>query len=194
MISKERELRKAVEEAVKVLRNGGVILYPTDTVWGLGCDATNPEAVDKIYKIKHREESKSLIMLVDGPDMLARYIKVVPEVAWQIIEINDKPLTIIYPGAEGLAANAIPEERTAAFRIPDHQFCQALIRRFGKPIISTSANISGSSAPSFFETVSTEIIEAADWVADNSFEAGSTGKPSSIMMLGVGGEVKIIRE
>ncbi len=194
MISKERELRKAVEEAVKVLRNGGVILYPTDTVWGLGCDATNPEAVDKIYKIKHREESKSLIMLVDGPDMLARYIKVVPEVAWQIIEINDKPLTIIYPGAEGLAANAIPEEKTAAFRIPDHQFCQALIRRFGKPIISTSANISGSSAPSFFETVSTEIIEAADWVADNSFEAGSTGKPSSIMMLGVGGEVKIIRE
>lgn len=194
MISKERELRKAVEEAVKVLRNGGVILYPTDTVWGLGCDATNPEAVDKIYKIKHREESKSLIMLVDGPDMLARYIKVVPEVAWQIIEINDKPLTVIYPGAEGLAANAIPEEKTAAFRIPDHQFCQALIRRFGKPIISTSANISGSSAPSFFETVSTEIIEAADWVADNSFEAGSTGKPSSIMMLGVGGEVKIIRE
>ena len=194
MISKERELRKAVEEAVKVLRNGGVILYPTDTVWGLGCDATNPEAVDKVYKIKHREESKSLIMLVDGPDMLARYIKVVPEVAWQIIEINDKPLTIIYPGAEGLAANAIPEEKTAAFRIPDHQFCQALIRRFGKPIISTSANISGSSAPSFFETVSTEIIEAADWVADNSFEAGSTGKPSSIMMLGVGGEVKIIRE
>lgn len=194
MISKERELRKAVEEAVKVLRNGGVILYPTDTVWGLGCDATNPDAVDKIYKIKHREESKSLIMLVDGPDMLARYIKVVPEVAWQIIEINDKPLTIIYPGAEGLAANAIPEEKTAAFRIPDHQFCQALIRRFGKPIISTSANISGSSAPSFFETVSTEIIEAADWVADNSFEAGSTGKPSSIMMLGVGGEVKIIRE
>jgi len=194
MISKERELRKAVEEAVKVLRNGGVILYPTDTVWGLGCDATNPEAVDKIYKIKHREESKSLIMLVDGPDMLARYIKAVPEVAWQIIEINDKPLTIIYPGAEGLAANAIPEEKTAAFRIPDHQFCQALIRRFGKPIISTSANISGSSAPSFFETVSTEIIEAADWVADNSFEAGSTGKPSSIMMLGVGGEVKIIRE
>ena len=194
MISIERELRKAVEEAVKVLRNGGVILYPTDTVWGLGCDATNPDAVDKIYKIKHREESKSLIMLVDGPDMLARYIKVVPEVAWQIIEINDKPLTVIYPGAEGLAANAIPEEKTAAFRIPDHQFCQALIRRFGKPIISTSANISGSSAPSFFETVSTEIIEAADWVADNSFEAGSTGKPSSIMMLGVGGEVKIIRE
>ena len=109
-------------------------------------------------------------MLVDGPDMLARYIKVVPEVAWQIIEINDKPLTVIYPGAEGLAANAIPEEKTAAFRIPDHLFCQALIRRFGKPIISTSANISGSSAPSFFETVSTEIIEAADWVADNSFE------------------------
>ncbi len=194
MISKERDLRKAVEEAVKMLREGGVILYPTDTVWGLGCDATNAVAVDKIFKIKRREESKSLIMLVDGQDMLSRYIKEVPDVAWQILEVNDKPLTIIYPGAERLAANALPEEKTAAFRIPDHQFCQALIRRFGRPIISTSANISGSAAPSLFESISVEIIEAADWVADNSFEAGSTGKPSSIIMLGLGGEVKIIRE
>ncbi|MDD3274058.1 MAG: L-threonylcarbamoyladenylate synthase [Bacteroidales bacterium] len=194
MISKEKELRKAVDEAVKVLREGGVILYPTDTVWGLGCDATNPKAVEKIFKIKRREESKSLIMLVDGPDMLSRYIREVPDVAWQIIEINDKPLTIIYSGVERIASNAIPEERTAAFRIPEHQFCQALIRKFGRPIVSTSANISGSPSPSMFESISIEIIEAADWVADNSFEAGSTGKPSSIIMLGTGGEVKIIRE
>jgi len=194
MISKEKELRKAVDEAVKVLREGGVILYPTDTVWGLGCDATNPKAVEKIFKIKRREESKSLIMLVDGPDMLSRYIREVPDVAWQIIEINDKPLTIIYSGVERIASNAIPEERTAAFRIPEHQFCQALIRKFGRPIVSTSANISGSPSPSMFESISIEIIEAADWVADNSFEAGSTGKPSSIIMLGTGVEVKIIRE
>ena len=193
MISKERDLKKAVEEAVKVLKEGGVILYPTDTLWGLGCDATNPKAVEKIYKIKHREDCQSLTMLADGPDMLARYIRAVPEVAWQILEVNDKPLTIIYPGVEGIAENAITEESTAAFRIPDHQFCQALIRRFRKPIVSASANISGSPEPSLFETISIEVIEAADWVADNSFEYGSTGKPSSVIMLGLGGEVKILR-
>ena len=193
MISKERDLKKAVEEAVKVLKEGGVILYPTDTLWGLGCDATNPKAVEKIYKIKHREDCHSLTMLADGPDMLARYIRAVPEVAWQILEVNDKPLTIIYPGVEGIAENAITEESTAAFRIPDHQFCQALIRRFRKPIVSASANISGSPEPSLFETISIEVIEAADWVADNSFESGSTGKPSSVIMLGLGGEVKILR-
>lgn len=194
MISKERDLKKAVDEAVTVLREGGIILYPTDTIWGLGCDATNQEAVEKIYNIKRREEKKSLIMLVDGQDMLARYIKEVPEIAWELIELSDKPLTIIYPGVEGIAANAIPEEKTAAFRIPDHQFCQSLIRKFRKPIISTSANISGSNAPTLFESISIEIIEAADWVAENSFEAGSTGKPSSILMLGLGGEIKIIRQ
>lgn len=193
MISKERDLKKAVEEAVKVLKEGGVILYPTDTLWGLGCDATNPKAVEKIYKIKHREDCQSLTMLADGPDMLARYIRAVPEVAWQILEVNDKPLTIIYPGVEGIAENAITEESTAAFRIPEHQFCQALIRRFRKPIVSASANISGSPEPSLFETISIEVIEAADWVADNSFESGSTGKPSSVIMLGLGGEVKILK-
>ena len=194
MISKEKELIKAVDEAVKILREGGVILYPTDTVWGLGCDATNPKAVEKIYAIKRREDRNSLVMLVDGPDMLSRYIREVPEIAWQILEINDKPLTIIYPGAERLATNAISEDKYAAFRIPDHQFCRSLIRRFGKPLVSTSANISGSDAPDFFESVSIDIIEAADWVADNSFESESTGKPSAIMMLGLSGEVKIIRE
>jgi L-threonylcarbamoyladenylate synthase len=193
MISKERDLKKAVEEAVKVLKEGGVILYPTDTVWGLGCDATNPKAVERVFQIKHRTDSNSLIMLADSPDMLARYIREVPEVAWQILEVNDKPLTIIYPGVEGIAENAISVDRSAAFRIPDHQFCQALIRRFRKPIVSTSANISGSPEPALFETISIEVIEAADWVADNSFETGSTGRLSSTIMLGLGGEVKILR-
>lgn len=193
MISKERDLKKAVEEAVKVLKEGGVILYPTDTVWGLGCDATNPKAVERVFQIKHHTDSNSLIMLADSPDMLARYIREVPEVAWQILEVNDKPLTIIFPGVEGIAENAISVDRSAAFRIPDHQFCQALIRRFRKPIVSTSANISGSPEPSLFETISIEVIEAADWVADNSFETGSTGRLSSTIMLGLGGEVKILR-
>lgn len=193
MISKERDLKKAVEEAVKVLKEGGVILYPTDTVWGLGCDATNPKAVERVFQIKRRTDSNSLIMLADSPDMLARYIREVPEVAWQILEVNDKPLTIIYPGVEGIAENAISVDRSAAFRIPDHQFCQALIRRFRKPIVSTSANISGSPEPALFETISIEVIEAADWVADNSFETGSTGRLSSTIMLGLGGEVKILR-
>lgn len=193
MISKERDLKKAVEEAVKVLKEGGVILYPTDTVWGLGCDATNPKAVERVFQIKHHTDSNSLIMLADSPDMLARYIREVPEVAWQILEVNDKPLTIIFPGVEGIAENAISLDRSAAFRIPDHQFCQALIRRFRKPIVSTSANISGSPEPALFETISIEVIEAADWVADNSFETGSTGRLSSTIMLGLGGEVKILR-
>lgn len=193
MISKERDLKKAVEEAVKVLKEGGVILYPTDTVWGLGCDATNPKAVERVFQIKHHTDSNSLIMLADSPDMLARYIREVPEVAWQILEVNDKPLTIIYPGVEGIAENAISVDRSVAFRIPDHQFCQALIRRFRKPIVSTSANISGSPEPALFETISIEVIEAADWVADNSFETGSTGRLSSTIMLGLGGEVKILR-
>lgn len=188
------EINQAIEEAVKVLKDGGVILYPTDTVWGLGCDATNPKAVEKIFQIKKRTDSKSLITLVNSPDMLYRYVKEVPEVAEQLIEVTDKPLTIIYPGAIGLAANVIGADGTAGIRIPDHQFCQKLIYRFRKPIVSTSANISGEESPKGFQTISKEIKDAVDWVADPAFETGSTGKPSSIIKLGLGGEIEIIRK
>ena len=188
------DTKNAIEQAVKILKDGGVILYPTDTVWGLGCDATNAVAVEKIYKIKKREDNKSLIILVDGEDMLCRYIKEIPQVALQLIEIADQPLTIIYPGAIGLAKNVIAEDNTVGIRIPHHNFCLQIIHRFNRPIISTSANISGEKAPSHFINISEYIKSAADWVADPAFEADSTGKPSSIIKLGLGGEVQIIRK
>ncbi|OFY42422.1 MAG: threonylcarbamoyl-AMP synthase [Bacteroidetes bacterium GWF2_40_14] len=187
------EQNQAINEAIKVLRAGGVILYPTDTIWGLGCDATNPAAVEKIYKIKKRTDSKSLITLVDGLDMLYRYIKEVPEIACQLIEVSDSPLTIIYPGAIGLAPNIVAEDGSAGIRIPEHPFCQQLISKFRRPIVSTSANISGENAPSGYHDISDEIINSVDWIADPMLEEGSTGKPSSIIMLGLGGEIKIIR-
>jgi len=188
------EINQAVEEAVKVLREGGVILYPTDTIWGLGCDAADPKAVEKVFQIKKRADSKSLIILVDGLEMLYRYVKEVPEIAAQLIEVNDKPLTIIYPGAINLAPNVIAEDGTVGIRVSDHPFCKRLISRFRKPIVSTSANISGENSPASFHSISKEIEDAVDWIADPIFEDGSTGKPSSIIKLGLSGEIKIIRK
>jgi L-threonylcarbamoyladenylate synthase len=188
------DVKIAIDQAVKVLKEGGVILYPTDTVWGLGCDATNPEAVEKIYKIKKRSDNKSLITLVEDEDMLCRYIKEIPQIALQLIELSDKPLTIVYPGAIGIARNVVSEDNTIGIRIPDHEFCRQLLHRFRKPIVSTSANISGEKAPSFYMDICDEIKKEVDWVADPVFEADSTGKPSSIIKLGLGGEVEIIRK
>lgn len=182
-----------IDEAVEILRQGGIILYPTDTVWGLGCDATNSEAVEKIYALKKRSDSKSLITLVSDADMIGKYVKVIPEIAVNLIEVNDKPMTIIYPGAMGLAGNVIAEDGSVGIRIPQHDFCKQLIRRFRKPIVSTSANISGESAPSFYEDIPIEIIEAADWVADPVLQEGSTGEPSQIIKVGLSGEIQIIR-
>jgi len=184
----------AVEEAVKILKEGGIILYPTDTVWGIGCDATNPKAVEKVFSLKKRSDSKSLIVLVDGLDMLYRYIKEVPEIADQLIEVADTPLTIIYPGAIGLAANVTAEDGSIGIRIPDHEFCKKLIYKFRRPIVSTSANISGEASPVHFGEISKEVRDSVDWCADPDLEAGATGKPSSIIQLGLGGEIKIIRK
>ena len=183
-----------VKAAVETLKAGGVILYPTDTVWGLGCDATNEAAVQRIYEIKQRADSKSLITLVANADMLGKYVKVIPEVAINLLEVNDKPMTIIYPDAMGLAPNVVAEDGTAGIRIPMNDFCVEVIRRFHKPIVSTSANISGQPAPAFYEDIPMEIIDAADWVADPYLEEGATGEPSQIIHVGLHGEIKIIRE
>ena len=182
-----------LDEAVEILRDGGIILYPTDTVWGLGCDATNKEAVARIFEIKKRSDSKSLITLVSDADMIGRYVKVIPEVAINLIEVNDKPMTIIYPGAMGLADNVIAEDGSVGIRIPKNDFCVQLIRRLRKPLVSTSANISGEKAPAFYEDIPFDIIEAADWVADPVLQEGSTGEPSQIIKVGLGGEIQILR-
>lgn len=182
-----------IKEAVEVLKNGGVILYPTDTVWGLGCDATNEEAVAKVFAIKQRDDSKSLITLVSDADMLGKYVKVIPETAINLIEVNDKPMTIVYPGAMNLASNVVAEDGSVGIRIPMSDFCKELVRRFRKPIVSTSANISGEPAPAFYEDIPFDIINSADWVADPCFEEGATGEASQIIKLGLHGEIQILR-
>lgn len=183
-----------IEAAIEVLKDGGIILYPTDTVWGIGCDATNAEAVAKVYELKQRSDCKSLITLVSDADMLGKYVKVIPEIAINLIEVNDKPMTIIYPGAMNLASNVVAQDGSVGIRIPMHDWCKELVRRFRKPIVSTSANISGEQAPAYFEDIAIDIIEAVDWVADPYLEEGATGEASQIIKVGLNGEISIIRQ
>ena len=186
-------MKEVIDEAVRVLRGGGVILYPTDTVWGLGCDATNSEAVRKVFEIKRRSESKSLVLLAADLDMVARYIKQIPSIAIDLVEVNDAPMTIVYPGAQGLAPEVVAEDGSVGIRIPNHEFCVGLIKRLRLPLVSTSANISGEPAPGGFKDISPEILSAVDWCAPRRFEAGATGRASQIIKLGLRGEVEIIR-
>ena len=178
---------------LQTLRSGGIILYPTDTLWGIGCDATNPDAVDRIYRLKRRSDRKSMIILTDRIENVSKYVKEVPRVAWELFEVADKPLTIVLPEARGVAENLIPEEGTIAIRIPDNEFCKKLIHKLGRPLVSTSANISGEPAPVDFEDITAEIIEGVDFVVDKAMEGAPTRTPSSIIKVGPGGEIKIIR-
>lgn len=183
-----------IEEALKVLRSGGVLLYPTDTIWGIGCDATNEKAVEKVFEIKRRSDSKSLIVLASNMDMVARYVKDIPEMAETLVSITDKPLTIIYPEGVGLASNVTAEDGSIAIRIPMSDFCKELVRLFGKPIVSTSANVSGESAPKRYADISEDIKKMVDFCMDRSFEQGATYSPSSIIKLGLHNEVQVIRD
>jgi L-threonylcarbamoyladenylate synthase len=183
-----------INNVIKILREGGVILYPTDTIWGLGCDATNNEAVKKIFRIKSRTDSKSLIILVDGDIMLGRYVKEVPEIAYELIKVSDKPITIIYPGAKNLAASIPAEDGSVGIRICNDMFCNELIRKFRKPIVSTSANISGQPSPSFFKEIQEKIIQSVDYVVDYKREDRQKNLPSPVIKIEVNGTVKIIRK
>lgn len=199
-------MKEEMKKALEVLREGGVILYPTDTVWGIGCDATNPEAVAKVYAIKNREDSKSLVLLASDMDMICRYVREVPEMAVQLVEVNDKPMTIIYPGAVAgengcmkadrrlLAYNTVAEDGTVGIRIPMMDFCQQLVAKLGRPIVSTSANISGEPTPKKFAEISEEIKSAVDYIVDSSLEKGSTGQSSSIIKVGLDYSIEIIRK
>ena len=203
------EIEKVLSEAVQALREGKVILYPTDTIWGLGCDATNPEAVKRIYEIKHRDDSKSLVLLACDLDQIARYIKEIPSMAIDLVEVNDKPMTLIYPGAitypapeEGqapkadkfhLAYNTVAEDGSVGIRIPMMDFCVNMAQKLSRPIVSTSANISGQPSPRKFKDIPEEITSAVDYIVDPRIEAHSTGEASQIIKIGLDGEVKIIR-
>ena len=203
------EIEKVLGEAVQALREGKVILYPTDTIWGLGCDATNPEAVRRIYEIKHRDDSKSLVLLACDLDQIARYIKEIPSMAIDLVEVNDKPMTLIYPWAitypapeEGqapkadkyhLAYNTVAEDGSVGIRIPMMDFCVNMAQKLSRPIVSTSANISGQPSPRKFKDIPEEITSAVDYIVDPRIEAHSTGEASQIIKIGLDGEVKIIR-
>lgn len=185
--------KEDLKNALQVLRNGGVILYPTDTVWGLGCDATNADAVKKIFDIKKREDSRSMLVLMENPNMLNAYIKEVPEIAWELIEVTDKPLTIIYPGAKNLAANLIADDGTIGVRITRETFTEHLIQQFRRPVVSTSANLSGKPTPQNFGEIDEVILGAVDYVVQYRQGDTARSKPSSIIKLGLGGQIQIIR-
>jgi L-threonylcarbamoyladenylate synthase len=185
--------KQDIEKSLEVLKNGGIILYPTDTIWGLGCDATNAEAVSKIYGLKKRVDSKSMLILLDNENRLPYYIEMVPDIAWELIDANDQPMTIIYPGAKNLAKNLIAEDGSIGIRIVRDSFCEKLILRFKKPIVSTSANISGANPPSNFLEISDEIKSAVNYIVEYRQDEYSSHSASSIIKLGINGEIKIIR-
>ena len=177
----DEKLKEEVRKACEILKNGGIILYPTDTIWGIGCDATNEAAVKRVYELKHREDSKAMLVLLDDVGKLASYVEV-PDVAYELLEVNDKPMTIIYPNAKNLAKNLIAQDQTIGIRITSETFTKALLYRFRKPIVSTSANISDA------------VKTAVDYVVDFRQEETTNPAPSSIIKLGVGGEIQIIRK
>ena len=183
-----------IRQALNVLIKGGIILYPTDTIWGLGCDATSQNAVEKIFKFKKRRESKSLIILVNGFTMLERYVRNIPAVAGEILEVSDKPLTIIYHEGKNLAPGVCNEDGSVGIRVCQDDFCNELITRFRKPVISTSANFSDAPSPSLFSEIEDEIIRSADYVVKYRQTDTNKNTPSSIIKVEDNGVIKIIRK
>lgn len=187
-------MEEEIQNALQALRKGGSILYPTDTVWGIGCDAKNKDAVAKIYKIKERAEYKSMVVLVCDEQMLNRYVKEVPAIAWDLIEAAEEPLTIIYPDARGLANNLIAADGSIGIRLVKDEFCKNLIHKFGKPIVSTSANISGEDTPKTFNDIKLDILNKVDYIVNYRKEELNNSKSSTIIKVEMNGEFKIIRK
>ena len=191
---KNKSFESDIENAIRVLKNGGTILYPTDTIWGIGCDATNKTAVEKVFAIKKRMEEKSLIVLLDDAEKLCDFVEQIPSNAMELIAYSGNPLTIVYPKAINLAGNISAEDGSIAIRIAKDNFCRELIRRFSKPVVSTSANISGTVAPNNFSEISEVIKSAVDYVVKHRQRENSAGKPSVIIRLGLKGEIEFIRK
>lgn len=187
-------MNEDLKKAIEVLKQGGIILYPTDTIWGIGCDATNEKAVEKLYTIKQREKDKSMLILLDNPVKLQTYIQDVPEIAWDLIDLTEKPLTIIFNGAKNLAENLINSDGTIGVRITSEDFSCELCKRFRKPIVSTSANITGKAAPQNFNQIDSGIIEQVDYIVEYRQDEIYKQTPSSIIRLATNGNIDIIRK
>ncbi|HWZ15299.1 MAG TPA: L-threonylcarbamoyladenylate synthase [Mucilaginibacter sp.] len=187
-------LKDEVAKALKVLQDGGIILYPTDTIWGIGCDATNTEAIKRIYALKQRDEAKSMIILLDTENKLESYISDVNPLAYDLIEYAENPLTLVMPGAKNISPAIISSDGSIGIRISKHLFCQQLIQRFRKPIVSTSANISGKPSPQYFSQVEAEIIHGVDYVVDIDQHDMEIKTPSTIMKLEPNGTFAFIRK
>lgn len=187
------ESKEDIRRAVEVMNNGGIILYPTDTIWGLGCDATNADAVRRIYEIKQRTDAKALISLVDSETKVQFYVKEVPEVAWDVMELSERPMTVVFDGGRNLAPNLLAEDGSVAIRITKEAFSKELCMRMKRAVVSTSANISGQPAPRCFSEISEEIKRAVDYICTSRQDEPPTQTASSIIKLGAGGEVTIIR-
>lgn len=188
------QMKEDIRKACEVLQKGGVILYPTDTIWGIGCDATNAEAVKRVYEIKKRADSKAMLVLVDNAVKVDFYVNEPPEVAFDLIECATKPMTIIYDDARNLAPNLLAEDGSVGIRVTAEEFSKQLCFRFRKAIVSTSANVSGEPSPATFSDISEEIKQAVDYIVQSRQTETGAPKPSSIIKLGKGGQIKIIRE
>lgn len=200
MSSKKEEILKDraqqesdIVQCLKTLSAGGLILYPTDTVWGIGCDATNADAVKKVYQLKQRDDSKAMIVLIDSADHLDHYVVDVPMIARELIDVAVKPLTIIYEGAYNLAPNVLGDQDSVGIRIPNDEFCHRLCERFGKPIVSTSANVSGHPTAKTFADIDASIVQGVDYAVQYRHDDTSRHQPSNIILLSRDGTFKIIR-
>lgn len=188
-----KTMTEDIKKACEVMQAGGIILYPTDTIWGIGCDATNEKAVQRVYDLKRRADNKAMLVLTDSSAKLNAYITEVPEIAWDLIEVADKPLTIIYPGARNLAPNLLGEDGSVGIRITQEEFSRRLCERFRKPLVSTSANVSGEKSPQNFHEISDVIKDGVDYIVAYRQDDMTGAQPSGIIKLGLGGLIQVIR-
>lgn len=186
--------KQDLDQALETLRSGGLILYPTDTIWGIGCDATNEEAVQRVFDLKGRQKEKSMILLLHNDNQLASYVSEVPEVAYELIEVSDRPLTIIYSNGKNLAPSVLAADGSVGIRVVDHPFCTPLLQRFRKPIVSTSANLSGEPAPKSFHDIDERIKSGVDYVVKYGQELIGDGRPSTVMRLDASGKFEFLRK
>lgn len=182
-----------IKKACEVLSAGGIILYPTDTIWGIGCDATNEKAVQRVYELKRRSDNKAMLVLLDSDAKLDRYVSDVPDIAWDLIRLADKPLTIIYSNAKNLAPSLLAEDGSVGIRVTNEEFSQKLCERFRRPLVSTSANVSGEPSPANFGEISETIKKGVDYIVGYRQEDKTPAEPSHIIKLGAGGLVRVIR-